>query len=147
MWCQRESNSVPLDLEANALAVTPPGNLLDESHIVIISTAHREVNGKWPQANDMNKNNIELRRITYIIKNQFLSELCYLDADNNPAVNKQTQTECDKITPSSVSAAAWPLILGVVFKVFDSYRNYVPLAQRSMHVLKKNHRFYSSGFV
>ena len=36
---------------------------------------HREVNGKWPQANDMNKNNIELRRITYIIKKQFLMDL------------------------------------------------------------------------
>ena len=95
MWCQRESNSVPLDLEANALAVTPPGNPLDEAHIVIIhlSTAHREVNGKWPQANDMNKNNIELRRITYIIKKQVLVELRYLDAGNNPAVNKQTRTE------------------------------------------------------
>ena len=93
MWCQRESNSVPLDLEANALAVTPPGNLLDEAHIVIISTAQREVNGKWPQANDMNKNNIELRRITYIIKKQVLVELRYLDAGNNPAVNKHTRTE------------------------------------------------------
>ena len=51
------------------------------------------MNGKWPQANDMNKNNIELRRITYIIKKQFLVELCYLDAGNNPAVNKHTQTE------------------------------------------------------
>ena len=96
MWCQRgESNSGPLDLEANALAVTPPGSLLDESHIVIISTnnSHREVNGKWRQANDMNKNNIELRRITYIIKKQVLVELCYLDAGNNRAVNKQTRTE------------------------------------------------------
>ena len=63
MCWQLESNLGPLDPEANALAITPPGNLLNETHIMMIST---------PQANDMNKNNIELRRITYIIKKQLI---------------------------------------------------------------------------